>query len=141
MNIDSGLGRFAFHIPPESLFTSPRNPYSPFPGTAYSHAPDSAIKRIPSTGDLLIVWNHTLPHRRGGHTDRFPLSATVSHDEARTWKIRDLDTDVRFTYGYPSITFFRERALITYWAARDWPWWVSLKLKSLPLTWFYQPEE
>jgi hypothetical protein len=33
VNNDSGLGQFAFHIPPESLFTSPRNPYSPFPGT------------------------------------------------------------------------------------------------------------
>src|SRR5689334_10572706 len=33
MDNDSGLDRFAFHIPPESVFTSPRNPYSPFPGT------------------------------------------------------------------------------------------------------------
>src|SRR5439155_9397055 len=28
-----GRGRFAFHIPPESVFTSLRNPYSQFPGT------------------------------------------------------------------------------------------------------------
>lgn len=41
------------------------------------------VKRIPATGDLLIVWNHTLPHRRGGHTDRFPLSAGVSRDEGQ----------------------------------------------------------
>jgi sialidase-1 len=113
---------------------------TPEPMSLAAPVSPAVIKRIPSTGDLLIVWNHTLPHRRGGHTDRFPLSAAISHDEARTWKIRDLDTDVRFTYGYPSITFFKERALITYWAARDWPWWVSLKLKSLPVTWFYQPE-
>src|SRR6266576_1562529 len=28
-----GRGRFAFHIPPESVFTSLRNPYFQFPGT------------------------------------------------------------------------------------------------------------
>jgi hypothetical protein len=33
VNLDSGLGRFAFHIPPESVFTISRNPYSPFSGT------------------------------------------------------------------------------------------------------------
>src|SRR5215831_2205382 len=33
VNNDSGPDRFAFHIPPESVFTSSRNPYSPFPGT------------------------------------------------------------------------------------------------------------
>jgi hypothetical protein len=33
INTDSGTALFAFHIPSESVFTSPRNPYSPFPGT------------------------------------------------------------------------------------------------------------
>jgi len=97
------------------------------------------IKRIPSTGHLLIIWNHTLPHRRGGHTDRFPLTAAISRDEARTWeRIRDLETDVRYTYAYPSLTFIGNRVLVTYWSARDWAWWVSLKLKSLPVSWFYE---
>ena len=99
----------------------------------------SVIKRVPSTDDLLIVWNHTLPHRKGGHTDRFPMTVAISRDSARTWeKIQDVDTDVRFTYGYPSITFLNQQLLLTYWAARDWPWWVSLKLKSVPIKWLYQ---
>lgn len=99
----------------------------------------SVIKRIPSSGNLVIVWNHTLPHRRGGHTDRFPLTVAISRDSAGTWeKIRDFETDVRYTYGYPSLTFVKDRAFVTYWAARDWPFWVSLKLKSVPLTWLYE---
>ncbi len=99
----------------------------------------SVIKRIPSTGDLLVIWNHTLPHRRGGHTDRFPLTAAISRNSGASWeRIQDLDTDVRFTYGYPSLTFVKDRVIVTYWAARDWPWWVSLKLKSVPVTWLYQ---
>lgn len=97
------------------------------------------IKRIPSTGDLLLIWNHTLPHARSGHSDRFPLTAAISRNDAASWDhIRDFDTDVRYTFGYPSITFCKDRALITYWAARDWPWWVGLKLKSVPISWFYE---
>ncbi len=114
---------------------------APEPMSLEAPVSPAIIKRIPSTGHLLAIWNYTLPHVRGGHTDRFPLSAAISRDEGRNWDIRDLDTDVRFSYGYPSITFVKDRALVTYWAARDWPWWTSLKLKSLPVTWFYQREE
>jgi sialidase-1 len=96
----------------------------------------SVIKRLPSTGHLLMIWNHALP--RDGYADRFPLTAAISKDEARTWQIRDLDTDVRFTFGYPSITVDKDRVLVTYWAAHGW--WYSLKLKSLPVSWFYQEE-
>jgi sialidase-1 len=111
----------------------------PEPAKLEAPVSPAIIKRIPSTGHLLIVWNHTLPHRRGGHTDRFPLTAAISRDEARTWeRIRDVETDVRYTYAYPSLTFIGNRVLVTYWSARDWAWWVSLKLKSLPVSWFYE---
>jgi hypothetical protein len=45
---DSGLSRFAFHIPPESDFSISRNPYSPFPGTPI-HMP-----RIPHGKEIPI---------------------------------------------------------------------------------------
>jgi len=94
------------------------------------------IKRIPSTGHLLIIWNHTLPGDT--YNDRFPLTAAISKDEGRTWQIRDLDTDVRFTFAYPSIAFYNGRVVITYWAAHGS--WYSLKLRSVPVSWFYQQE-
>lgn len=95
------------------------------------------IKRIPSTGHLLLIWNHALP--RDAYNDRFPLTAAISKDEGRTWQIRDLDTDVRFTFAYPSITFYKDRVVTTYWAAHGS--WYSLKLRSLPVSWFYQQGE
>jgi hypothetical protein len=49
VNNDSGLSRFAFHIPPESDFSISRNPYSPFPGTPI-HMP-----RIPHIGGRRTV--------------------------------------------------------------------------------------
>src|SRR5207253_8033499 len=54
-----GRGRFAYHIPPESVFTSLRNPYSQFPGTLIhmprnTHLVEGTLtsKRIPRAMDL-----------------------------------------------------------------------------------------
>jgi len=111
---------------------------TPEPTSLAAPVSPSVIKRIPSTGDLMIVWNHTLPHRKGGHTDRFPMTVAISKDEAKTWEvIQDLDADVHYTFGYPSLTFVRDRALVTYWASKDWPFWTSLKFKSVPVSWLY----
>lgn len=98
----------------------------------------SIIKRIPSTGDLLMIWNHTLPHPHSGHTDRFPLTAAISKDEARTWeKIQDIGTDVSYIYGYPSITFSKDRVLISYWAAGIFGYWIGLRVRSMPVQQLY----
>jgi sialidase-1 len=95
-----------------------------------------SIKRLPTTGDLLLVWNNS-PDKR------FPLTAAISSDDGRTWKnIRDLDTDANHTFAYTSIEFLKDRALFTYYAGppagvRSEGRW-SLKIKAVPLNWFYQ---
>ncbi|HWQ54994.1 MAG TPA: sialidase family protein [Bryobacteraceae bacterium] len=97
-----------------------------------------SIKRIPSTGDLLLVWNNS-------PKDRFPLTTAISRDEGRTWEnIRNLDEDPAHTYAYTSIEFVRDRVLFTYYAGppagkREGPLW-SLKLKSVPVKWLYRAE-
>ena len=46
-----------------------------------------SMKRIPSTGHLLIVWNNS-------KDKRFPLTAAISKDEGETWvNVRNLDED------------------------------------------------
>ena len=92
------------------------------------------IKRIPSTGHLLIIWNHALP--RDAYNDRFPHRPSQRTRGSAPGRIRDLDTDVRFTFAYPSIAFHKDLVVITYWAAHGS--WYSLKLRSLPVSWFYQ---
>lgn len=95
-----------------------------------------SIKRHPKTGDLVMVWNNS-PDKR------FPLAAAVSKDEGRTWThIRNLDEDAAHTYSYVSILFWKDRAFFTYYAGppagvRSEPRW-SLKLKAVPLAWFYE---
>jgi hypothetical protein len=96
-------------------------------------APQS-IKRHPKTGDLLLVWNNS-------SSQRYPLTAAISRDDGNTWtNIRNLDITAGHTFAYTSIEFLKDRALFTYYvgppmgARGTW----SLKLKAVPLNWFYQ---
>ena len=94
-----------------------------------------SIKRLPTTRDLLMVWNYST-------RNRFPLTVAISKDEGETWQnFRNLDQDAAHTYAYTSIEFLDDRALFTYYAgppagAKSEPRW-SLKLKAVPLDWFY----
>ena len=92
----------------------------------------ATIKRIPTTDDLLMVWNNTPGPRR------IPLTAAVSKDEGKTWEnLRDLETDERYTHAYTSVAFVDERALLTYWVHDEGKGLTSLKLKMVPIDWFY----
>ena len=61
-------------------------------GVAASYAPCTLV-RIPSTGDLLLVWNQASPREVELGLSRHRLSCAVSRDEARTWKLhRNLES-------------------------------------------------
>lgn len=61
--------------------------WQPFqPSTLQSPCSLASIKRIPQTGDLLLVWNNHAgidPRLQGQRT---PLHAAVSRDDGRTWE-------------------------------------------------------
>jgi len=97
----------------------------------------ATIKRIPTTGDLLMIWNNTLGPRR------IPLTAAISKDEGEKWEnFRNIETDDRYTYAYTSVTFVREAALLTYYVYDEKAKLISLKLKIIPIQWFYEkPQE
>ena len=96
-----------------------------------------SIKRIPSTGDLLMVWNNS-------PKDRFPLATAISKDEGNTWEhVKNVDDDAAHTYAYTSITFFDKQVILTYYAGppatdrgSDASYY-SLKLKIVPVGWLY----
>ena len=110
--------------------------------TDLAAAPRSPVKvgRIPSTGDLLVVWNNS-PDRRS------PLSTAISQNEGKSWKhVKNLEQDPQYTYAYTSLTFVDERVLLTYWVGRkdQVPGEsasrssYSLKLRSVPVKWLYE---
>ena len=90
-----------------------------------------AISRIPTTGDLLAIWNHN-----PGAKKRNPLTAAISKDEGKTWQqLRNLEDAADDAWAYPAVTWVKDRALITYF---NYKGGLSLKLKILPAAWFYK---
>lgn len=91
----------------------------------------ASIRRIPQTGDLLLIWNNSKT------MDRRPLTSAISRDEGVTWenfKVVD-DGEVTFWgFAYISITFVGDKVLLTYWNGDA----SDLKLTSIDYRWFYQ---
>jgi len=109
----------------------------------------ACIKRIPSTGHLLAVFNKTYdPHgfkRPCGTGWRTPLTATISLDDGNTWSLlRNIENDPKLTFDYTSITFLDgDEVLFTYHLTEFFGeithWRRNLKLTILPVAWFYDP--
>jgi len=94
-----------------------------------------AISRIPSTGDLLAIWNHNLGKNLPGNTGRTPLTAALSKDEGETWgNLRNLEEGAHDAWAYPAVTWVEDRALVTYFTYTGGH---SLILQTLPTAWFY----
>jgi sialidase-1 len=106
-------------------------------------AAPASIARIPSTGDLLIVWLNNPKGAKAGWKERTPLAAAISRDEGRTWtNVRNIEDDPKASFGYCSITFVEGRVLLGYYVWRDDAGrrgfdGTSLKVTSLPVEWFY----
>ncbi len=108
------------------------------------------IKRIPKTGDLLVIWNQVSRWESMQGLFRHRLSCAVSSDEGETWhhhrNLESLDDTTHvepvgvstvllgparqpidraryhrapgvLRYSYPSCTFFKDTAVITYGAS------------------------
>ena len=77
----------------------------------------ASIERIPWTGELLCVWNDhsgVHPYTPGKRT---PHCAAVSRDEGKTWSRSQMfEPDPHGWYCYTSITFLKDRALLSYCA-------------------------
>jgi len=104
---------------------------TPVPTPLAGTAAPVAISRIPGTGDLLAIWNHN-----PGAQKRNPLTTAISKDEGETWThLRNLEDAPDDQWAYPAVTWVGDQALITYF---NYKGGLSLKLRSLPSTWFLQ---
>ncbi len=85
------------------------------------------VKRLPSTGDLLLI-------RITGKNDgkRTPLTSVISKDEGETWiNPRNIAADPEGDYGYQSVTFVDDVAVISYHALD------GLHVARIGVDWFY----
>jgi sialidase-1 len=104
-------------------------------------APESpaTIRRIPATGDLLLVWNNVYAAGAGQGGKRTPLTAAISSDGGKSWQhVRNLEDDVKEAYAYTSITFHRDRALLSYYVGDGKAGRISSRFRSLAVSWFYE---
>ncbi len=86
------------------------------------------VKRIPTTGELLLV-------RSAGGADgmRTPFVSAISQDEGQTWvHQRIIAGDPSDDYGYPSLTFLKDMALVGY-HKRD-----GFYVARIAADWFYE---
>ena len=110
------------------------------------NAPESPIslKRIPCTGDLLMIYNNGQISPQG--KPRKQLDYRLSSDEGQTWSVAqvlDGGPSSELQFAYTSITFMEEQALITYY--EHTPALLtdvgiqtfSQKFRSIPIGWFY----
>lgn len=115
----------------------------PEPALPSGNSP-AIVKSIPSTGDLLIVWN------RCSIMERCPLSAAVSRDGGQTWESpKQVERHRGYSYALPSMTIHEDRVLLLY---MHYPVYRGLKKRfgtvsdkfhdvrftSLPVSWFYR---
>ncbi|MFO1096538.1 MAG: exo-alpha-sialidase [Planctomycetaceae bacterium] len=110
------------------------------PGKLDLPAPEApaTIRRIPATGDLLLIWNNVFDAGAGHGGERTPLTAAISSDEGRTWtNIRNLEPDPQRTYAYTSVLFVRNRFLLTYYDNPRGTVNYSARFRSLPVSWLY----
>lgn len=98
----------------------------------------STLRRIPSTGDLLLIFNDTFTPGAGHGGKRTPLTAAISSDEGMTWKnVGNLESDASKTFSYTSLIFVRDRAVMSYWESGEGRQ-LSCRFRSIPVSWFYR---
>jgi sialidase-1 len=93
----------------------------------------ATIRRIPSTGDLLLIWNNAAPSPQNKGGSRNPLTTAISSDDGKTWRhIRNLEDSPGGDYCYASVTFIGKQAVLSYYER------AALKVAVVDVKWFYE---
>jgi len=104
----------------------------------------ATLRRIPSTGDLLLIWNDSFVESAGHGGKRSPLTVAISKDEGKTWEhkknIEADEEDASFMsgYSYISATFDHGRVLLSYYVSKEGTKMISSRFRSFPIGWLYE---
>lgn len=106
----------------------------------------STVRRIPSTGDLMLIWNDSYVEGAGHGGKRSPLTVAISKDEGKTWEHKknieagEKDADESFMNGfaYVSATFDAGRVLTSYYVSKDGTDKIFSRFRSFPISWLYE---
>lgn len=86
------------------------------PSTIASPVSPASIARIPSSGDLLLVWNNNGAKGEGYFKGkRTPLTVAISKDDGKSWQhLKNLEQDPDGTFCYTAIHFVKDQVLLGY---------------------------
>lgn len=110
------------------------------PGNIRSPLSPASIERIPSTGDLLLVWNNNFKQGRDGGK-RTPFNLAISKDEGASWqKIKTIESDPAGWYCYTAIEFTDKYVLLGHCAGdtRVNNGLSTTQITRLSLDWIYK---
>lgn len=108
-------------------------------GNIKSPLSPASIKRIPSTGDLLLVWNNNFEQARDGGK-RTPFNLAISKNEGKIWeKIKTIESDPEGCYCYTAIEFVDGHLLLGHCAGntRVQSGLATTQITRLNLDWVY----
>ncbi len=100
----------------------------------------ATIKRIPSTGDLLLVWNKKGTDQPDVTGTRSPLCMAISDDKGMTWShIRTVEALADHWYCYPSVEFADSNILLSYscGSRKTGNGLQDLQVTQIPVEWLY----
>ncbi len=101
----------------------------------------ATLRRIPSTGDLLLIWNPEVKSGAGHGGLRTPLATAVSRNDGLTWgNRRFLEKRTDQTYAYTSVMFQGDRVALSYYVRDEASGQITCRFRSLPVRWFYDRE-
>ncbi|MBI3772406.1 MAG: exo-alpha-sialidase [Gammaproteobacteria bacterium] len=101
----------------------------------------ASIKRIPNTGDLLMIWNNSPTVEAALQDERTPLTAAISRDEGKSWNhVITLENDPEGWYCYTAIHFAKDNVLLAYCSGnrREYPELSMTQISKLPIAMLYK---
>lgn len=112
------------------------------PGNIKSPLSPASVKRIPKTGDLLLVWNNSGIDEKG-RGKRTPFNLAISEDEGKTWvKTKTIENNPDGWYCYTAIEFVDDYVLLGHCAGnrKENNGLETTQLTRLSLQWIYDDD-
>lgn len=98
----------------------------------------ATIERIPSTGDLLAVWNNNLSTNEKTAKKRIPLNSAISKDEGISWQhIKIIDGNPKGWYCYTAMQFIDKAVILGYCAGTETAHLTESHITKIDLSWIY----